>query len=124
MVDPKPNAYIPPRSEQVHERRRSSGTLRVRAEQRTELFVELAFTSVAGSGVGYAKNISLGGMYVETMDPVPFNATVTLHMPLPGFPDLVDLSAVVRWSDETGMGLQFGTMGARVTHALTELVKS
>lgn len=124
MVVAKPTLPEPPRSEVVHDRRKQSGVVRAqRLHQRTELFVEIAFTSEGGSAIGYARNISLGGMYVETTDPAPFGTKVTLHVPLPGFDDLADIEAIVRWQDDAGMGLQFGTMGAKLTFALTELAK-
>ena len=34
------------------------------------------------------------------------------------------IDAVVRWAMPTGMGVQFGRMGARDTHALTLLLVS
>jgi type IV pilus assembly protein PilZ len=34
------------------------------------------------------------------------------------------VDAVVRWSKPDGMGVQFGVMGARETHALTQMLSS
>ncbi len=33
-----------------------------------------------------------------------------------------EIEAIVRWCKPTGMGVQFGVMGARETHALTTLL--
>ncbi|EYF08651.1 Hypothetical protein CAP_2511 [Chondromyces apiculatus DSM 436] len=63
------------------------------------------------------RDISLGGMFVETTTQVPFGATVTLYLPLPGMHNTT-IKATVRWTKPDGMGVQFGVMGARETHAL------
>jgi type IV pilus assembly protein PilZ len=34
------------------------------------------------------------------------------------------LPAVVRWTSKDGMGVQFGLLGARETHEITEFVKA
>jgi uncharacterized protein (TIGR02266 family) len=73
---------------------------------------------------GRAKDISLGGMFVETPTPLPFGASVTIHLTLPGHKSPFALPGVVRWlRGSEGMGVQFGLIGARETHAITELTK-
>jgi type IV pilus assembly protein PilZ len=70
------------------------------------------------------ENISLGGMFIQTSSPPAFGTSITVFLTLPGFKQESAIKAVVRWTKSTGMGVQFGTMGARETHALTELVNS
>jgi len=71
------------------------------------------------------ENISLGGMYITTEGELPeFGAKVTLTIELPGEAKPFELEATVRWTKPRGMGVQFGVMGARETHALTELLAS
>ena len=72
---------------------------------------------------GIAKNISLGGAYVEVDAPAPFGASVVLVVSLPGLAERVQIESVVRWNTPYGMGVQFGLMGARATHALTEALR-
>jgi type IV pilus assembly protein PilZ len=72
---------------------------------------------------GRAKDISLGGMYVETPKPMSFGSNLTIHVTLPGQRTPCSMPAVVRWTRGEGMGLQFGLIGARETHAITELTK-
>lgn len=67
-------------------------------------------------------DVSLGGMFVDTPAPLPYGARVRLFLRLPGLRDEAVIDAVVRWSKPTGMGVQFGAMGARETHALTTLI--
>ena len=73
---------------------------------------------------GRAKDISLGGMFVLTEAPLAFGVELVVHITLPGQKAAFALPAVVRWSRVgEGMGVQFGLLGARETHAITELTK-
>jgi hypothetical protein len=71
---------------------------------------------------GQSTDISLGGMFVQTAAPAPFGAAIEIHLHVPGEPSAFVLPAVVRWTGGGGMGVQFGLLGARETHAITELV--
>jgi hypothetical protein len=89
-----------------------------------DLAVELTIKGSAERMPGQAKDISLGGMYVETSHVAEFNADVVVHVLLPGQRTPFALPAIVRWTSAgEGMGLQFGLLGARETHAITELTK-
>lgn len=69
------------------------------------------------------RDVSLGGAFIETASPLPYGAAVRVHLRLPGLRDEVIIDAIVRWSKPAGMGVQFGSMGARETHALTLLLR-
>jgi hypothetical protein len=69
------------------------------------------------------RDVSLGGAYVETPAPLPYGAAVRVHLRLPGMGEVI-IESIVRWSKPGGMGVQFGRMGARETHALTLLLSS
>ena len=70
---------------------------------------------------GLAKDVSVGGMFVETSSPAAFGADVVIHLTLPGSNDPVALPGVVRWVRDGGMGVQFGLLGAMETHLITEI---
>lgn len=70
---------------------------------------------------GTARDISVGGMSVETTSPAPFGAEVVAHAQLPGSTETLALPAVVRWVRDGKMGLQFGLLGAKETHVITEI---
>ncbi len=72
---------------------------------------------------GQSTDISLGGMYIETKEPEPFGADIVVHVHVPGEPSAFVLPAKVRWTSHDGMGVQFGLLGARETHTITELVR-
>ena len=87
-----------------------------------DVAVEFAVKGSSNRLPGRAKDLSIGGMYVQTATPLPFGSEVVVHVVLPGQKAPMALPAVVRWTRATeGMGLQFGLLGARETHAITAL---
>jgi hypothetical protein len=62
-------------------------------------------------------------MFIVTESPAPFGADVTVTLTLPGHRTPFVLPAVVRWVGNGGMGMQFRMLGARETHAITEVVR-
>jgi type IV pilus assembly protein PilZ len=98
----------------------------LRRHQRATIDVPVQFTAKGSQEplAGQAKDISVGGMFVQTPSPLAFGADLVVHLTLPGQRSSFALPAVVRWSrNGEGMGLQFGLIGARETHAITELTK-
>jgi hypothetical protein len=77
---------------------------------------------VGASGVG--KDIAVAGMFIETTKPAPFGAAVLVSFHVPGFQDALLVPGIVRWTSPAGMGVQFGLLGARETHAITTLMRS
>ena len=93
---------------------------------RSPINVPLEFTAKGSSEVcsGTGKDISVGGMFIETASPAQFGATLVVRLRLPGRKEQMELPGVVRWTRDGGMGIQFGLVGARETHAITEVVKA
>jgi type IV pilus assembly protein PilZ len=77
-----------------------------------------------GQVVGQAKDISVGGMFIESDAQVGFNMQVTIVVRLPNTKADSRLPGVIRWIKPGGFGVQFGLLGARETHAISELFKS
>ncbi len=87
--------------------------------------VRLAVAFQVGDGPrvdAYSRDLSIGGMFITTDKVTPFGAAVSLYMHLPGVKQEVTVKGTVRWTEPDGMGVQFGLMGARETHALTQLL--
>ncbi len=81
---------------------------------------------VRGGGApfsGMAKDISIGGMFVESSEVLPFATEITIVGRFPGAKAELRLPGIVRWTKPTGFGVQFGSLGARETHAISELLK-
>jgi type IV pilus assembly protein PilZ len=72
---------------------------------------------------GLARDISIGGMFIETTEAMEFAGELSIVVRLPGAKADVRLPAVVRWVKPGGFGVQFGLLGARDTHAITELMR-
>ena len=80
--------------------------------------------SGASSIRGQARDISIGGMFIESEAQVSFGTQVTIVVRLPNTKADSRLPAVIRWLGPGGFGVQFGLLGARETHAIGELFKS
>jgi len=94
-----------------------------RRHARAPINSPVAFTAKGGSErrSGLGKDISVGGMFIETTAPETFGTEVVIQVKLPGANDLVSLPGVVRWVRDGGMGVQFGLLGAKETHLITEI---
>jgi type IV pilus assembly protein PilZ len=60
-------------------------------------------------------------MLVEIASPPPFGSDVVVRVPFGPRGATVALAGVVRWVGADCVGVQFGLLGARETHAVTEL---
>jgi len=67
-------------------------------------------------------NLSLGGVFIETPKPAAYGVPIKVFVRLPGLDQETVIPSTVRWSTHDGMGVQFGVMGARETHALLQLL--
>jgi type IV pilus assembly protein PilZ len=63
-------------------------------------------------------------MYIESEAQVAFGTQVTIVLRLPNAKADSRLPGVIRWLKPGGFGVQFGLLGARDTHAISELFKS
>ena len=73
---------------------------------------------------GVARDISVGGMFIETDAPATFGAELLIRIRLEGSTQALLLRGVVRWLEAgRGMGVQFGLLGALETHLITEITR-
>jgi len=72
---------------------------------------------------GLVKDISIGGTFVETTEVVPFGTEVTIVARFASTKGDLRLPGTVRWTKPDGFGVQFGALGARETHAISQLLK-
>jgi hypothetical protein len=68
------------------------------------------------------RDCSLGGMFIQTARPARYGAPVKVFLKLPGLDHETVIPSTVRWSQQDGMGVQFGLMGVRETHALLQIL--
>ncbi len=89
----------------------------IRQHPREPIRLPVAFTLPSGERVeAVCENLSMGGMFVATERAAAFGASVQMTVRLGGAEFV--LPSTVRWTNATGMGVQFGLLGARETHAL------
>lgn len=95
-----------------------------RSHQRVPIDCEVTCHPANGEPfTGRAKDICLGGMFIECDRKVEYGANLTITTVLPTAKAFLELPGVVRWHHPGGFGVQFGLLGARETHALTEYGK-
>jgi len=70
-----------------------------------------------------ARDIGIGGMFIESAEQPPFGTAVVVVGRLPGASHDLRLPGVVRWSKSNGFGVQFGLLGAQETHAILTVLK-
>ena len=96
-------------------------------EQREHHRVPISFTVTciqadASSFEGQARDVSVGGLFVECERSLAFGTQLTIVAKGLAAREL-RLPAVVRWAEPRGFGVQFGLLGAYATHVIVELVK-
>ena len=96
-----------------------------RSHNRVALSVEATFQLSSDAGIGgQLKDISVGGAFLElgeAAETPAFGPKGTLVVELPGNKSPLELPSTVRWNKAGGIGLQFGLLGAKETHALSKL---
>jgi len=80
--------------------------------------------------ISQTRNISLGGLYLESATPLPIGTTVQLRFQLPTQPEPVEVAGDVRWvvkkgaGDQSGIGIRFQGLRARDVWALNRYFQS
>ena len=94
-----------------------------RSHPRVSLDIPVVCVLPDGSQItGQSKDISIGGMFVFTTASVAFGTDVQVRLRLPKARQDFSLPGIVRWTNPDGLGIQFGLLGARETHAISELL--
>lgn len=93
-----------------------------RAQQRFDVRIPVEVSYQGQVLSTYTRNISLGGMFMESVGNIPFGAVVQLRFSLPEISGPVTVDAHVRWVQGTdGLGVQFVGLRAREVWALQKL---
>ena len=94
-----------------------------RSHPRVTIDIPVTCEPKGGSSfAGFARDISIGGVFIEAAESLPFGSEITIIARLPGTKADSRLPGVVRWSKPGGLGVQFGLLGARETHAISVLM--
>ena len=63
-------------------------------------------------------NVSLGGAYLITPERFPLGTKLSVRIVLPKVKDAIEVGVTVRWTADTGFGVQFDGLRARDVWAL------
>jgi len=99
---------------------------------RTEVEVEVQYQTEQEFLSAYSRNISGGGIFVWTPQPLPPNHAVRLRFSLPGIAHRFEVSGIVVWSNPgsgrsflpSGMGIKFVDLDPRCREFIDEFVKT
>ena len=101
-------------------------TIQRRTQQRYDIRLPLEFTLDETEYQAQTRNLSLGGMFIETAAPVTYGAKVRLSFRLPALQENIQVDAEVRWIEKDGglvkgIGVQFEGLRAKHVWALNKL---
>jgi type IV pilus assembly protein PilZ len=98
-----------------------------RAHRRVRLALQVSYRTAGAFLVSYTVDLSRGGLYLETPDPLPEGTHLELQVAVPGLTEDIRVRGVVVWRQTepqdghpTGMGVQFepgeDTFGGLIDH--------
>ena len=94
-----------------------------RAHPRAEIKIAVSCERVGEPPLdGVTKDLGIGGTFIETAELLPFGTHVVIVGRLPGTTTELRLPGIVRWQKADGIGVQFGALGPRETHAILTVV--
>lgn len=102
-----------------------------RKDPRAGCVVEVQYRSTGHLLMSYCTNLSRGGLFVCTADPLAVGERVTLSLRIHDQPDALEIDGVVRWIRETdddggprGMGLSFEDVDGVIGGYIDQMVGS
>lgn len=88
-----------------------------RGNTRVALDLEIDYSDLESFCQDYIRNISKGGLFIETRKPLPLGTQLKLKFRLPGSDRPIETDGVVQWvidsssgDSKPGMGVQFGSL--------------
>ncbi|MCA1665321.1 MAG: PilZ domain-containing protein [Myxococcales bacterium] len=96
-----------------------------RCDRRYDRRVPIDFAHEGSSYSSQTRNISLGGVFLETEETLPFGAKVSLRFKVPTQAETIEVEGQVRWLEMDdgrlrGLGVRFEGLRARDVWALNK----
>jgi uncharacterized protein (TIGR02266 family) len=101
-----------------------------RTDPRYDRRLEVEIVAEGKAHAAHSKNISLGGMFVETAEVLPVQTTIQIRFRVPTQPEPIDVTGEVRWVERgspgqlSGMGIRFHGLRARDVWALNRFFQN
>jgi len=101
-----------------------------RRKTRVPFEVKIEYRTVGSFLSDWSANISQGGLFIQTSNPLNEGTSVRMIFSLPGIPLLFDLNGKVRWiqdgsekGQEPGMGIEFIHIDDRIRKRIEGYIK-
>ena len=103
-----------------------------RADPRAPVELEVHYRSAQEFLTAYTVNISGGGIFIKTREPLPLNQAVHLRFTLPGIARVFNLHGLVVWTNPqpsrssfpSGMGIKFMNLDPEGKKLIAGFVKT
>ena len=104
-------------------------SLKRRTQQRYTVRIPVSLIHEGEEYQGQSRNMSLGGLFVETTTQLPFGATVQVQFRIPLLKEPVEVEAEIRWVETAdgvskGVGVQFKGLRAKHVWALNKFFEN
>jgi type IV pilus assembly protein PilZ len=101
-----------------------------RVDPRAEVELEVHYRTRQEFMAAYSKNISGGGIFIRTQQPLPLNHKVLLRFTLPGIANRFEIHGVVVWANPAslkssfpaGMGIKFMEYDPKAQQMLADFI--
>ena len=102
-----------------------------REDPRVEVDIEVRYRTAQEFLSAYSRNISGGGIFIRTAQPLPLNRSVHLRFTLPGIPHRFEVGGIVVWSNPgsdksalpSGMGIKLVDLDVQSKQLIAEFVR-
>ena len=102
-----------------------------RDDPRADVDLEVHYRTAQEFLAAYSKNISGGGIFIRTQQPLPLNKNVLVRFTLPGIAHRFEVHGVVVWANPAslkssfpaGMGIKFLESDAKVQKLIADFIK-
>ena len=125
MSDTNPSFPMPSHFADTHPR--AAGD-HLRTDLRFDRDVPIEFTHEGHTQTARTRNMSLGGVFIETGIKLPYGARIQLRFRVPTQVEAIEVGAQVRWCDSSdeseGVGVRFDGLRAREVWALNRFFAS
>lgn len=102
-----------------------------RADPRADVELEISYRTAQEFNAAYTKNISGGGIFIKTQQPLPLNKEVQVRFTLPGVSHIFEATGLVVWTNPhpsrssfpPGMGIKFANLDPESRKIIAGFVK-
>lgn len=95
-----------------------------RSSKRYECRVQIEYVLGEKRRLGMTRNLSLGGVYIESDEKVPYGAKLQIRLAVTTQKEAIEVGGQIRWVEPGGFGVQFDGLRARDVWALGKFFES